>query len=182
MKVTLNWIKEFVAIDRTPAQIVDILTMAGLEVEEVIPLNHGLEGVVVGEVISLKKHPNADKLTLCDVCCGDETIQIICGAPNVVVGSKVPVALLGAKLPGNSGKTIEKTKIRGELSLGMICSEAELGVGENSSGIMMLDSQLSVGDKLSEALGLQDVLFDISVTPNRGDCLSIIGIAREIAA
>ncbi len=180
MRASLNWLKEFVDIDLTPVELADVLTMAGLEVESVIKIEEDLSHVVVGKVLSIKSHPNADKLSLCQVSIGDGTFPVVCGARNMKVGDKVPLALEGALLP-NSMK-IRKAGIRGELSEGMMCSEEELGIGEDSSGIMILEDDLVLGMDIVSALNLEDHIFDLNITPNRPDCLSIAGLAREVAA
>ncbi len=161
-------------------EVAQALTMAGLEVEAVIPIGRELETLVVGEVLEVVQHPKADRLSLCKVTTGGEPIDIICGAPNVRPGIMAPVALPGTRLP--SGMEIQVATIRNIVSHGMLCSEKELGFSEDHSGIMILPETVSVGQPLSRALGLEDTLLEINVTPNRGDCLSHIGIAREISA
>lgn len=181
MRISYNWLREYVEIeDFTPFEIAEILTRGGLEVEEIKQLLPEIEGVVVGEVLSVNPHPNAEKLTLCMVRGNHSPLSIVCGAKNVKPGDKVPLALAGAKLPGNL--KIETIKIRGEWSYGMLCSESELGLGEDSTGIMVLPEDLRVGEDIVDALGLKDYILEIKVTPNRSDWLSIIGIAREMAA
>ncbi len=180
MRASLNWLKEYVDIDLTPVELADVLTMAGLEVESVIKIEEDLSHVVVGKVLSIKSHPNADKLSLCQVSIGDGTFPVVCGARNMKVGDKVPLALEGALLP-NSMK-IRKAGIRGEPSEGMMCSEEELGIGEDASGIMILEDDLVLGMDIVSALNLEDHVFDLNITPNRPDCLSIAGLAREVAA
>jgi len=180
MKISLNWLRQYVDIDIRPADLADKLTMAGFEVEAIInPYGH-LSGVVVGRINSIKAHPNADKLASCTVDTGDRILSIVCGAPNIETGMTVPCVLPGTLLP--SGTYVENSRIRGELSEGMLCSAAELDLGPNSSGVMVLDSALEPGLPLSEALGLNDTVLEIGLTPNRPDCLSIIGVARETAA
>lgn len=155
--------------------------MLGIEVESVKQLDAALQEVVVGKVTSIRPHPNADKLVLCQVDIGEQDVlQIVCGAPNVCEGMLAPVATIGAKLP--SGITIKQAKLRGEESHGMLCSEKELGISEDASGLMELSSDISVGTPLTEALGLNDTVFELEITPNRPDCLSMIGVAREIRA
>ena len=140
-----------------------------------------LEGVIVGSVTSVRPHPNADKLVLCQVDTGGtEELQIVCGAPNVREGMLAPVATIGATLP--VGLTIKRAKLRGETSQGMLCSEKELGLSDDAAGLMELSTDIPIGTPLSEALGLDDVVFELEITPNRPDCLSLIGIAREIRA
>ena len=155
--------------------------MLGVEVESVKQLGAELEGVVVGSVGSIKPHPNADKLVLCQVDIGEtEELQIVCGAPNVREGMLAPVATIGATLP--IGLTIKRAKLRGETSHGMLCSEKELGLSEDAAGLMELPTDTPLGTSISEALGLDDVVFELEITPNRPDCLSLIGVAREIRA
>lgn len=180
MIVSLDWLKDYVEVTLPVEEIAHRLTMAGLEVEAVRPLYPFLKNVVTGKVLSVQQHPNADRLSVCEVGIGSKLCHIVCGAPNVRAGSIVPVALPGASLA--SGITIQETRIRGELSQGMLCSDVELGVGEDESGIWILPPHTPVGVPLGRALGIDDVLLDVAVTPNRSDCLSILGIAREVAA
>ncbi|MGQ9646799.1 MAG: phenylalanine--tRNA ligase subunit beta [Thermodesulfobacteriota bacterium] len=180
MKVSLNWIKDYVDIPMGVGDLVDLLTMGGLEVEQVTAVGQGFDKVVVAELQSIRKHPNADKLSLVEARTDQGKFSIVCGAKNIREGQKVPLALVGAKLP--NGTEIRKSKIRGELSEGMLCSEIELGLGPDATGIMILSPDLPLGTNLGEALGLKDVVLDISITPNRPDCLCVIGVAREIAA
>lgn len=180
MKVTYNWLKEFVDFDLSPAELADLLTMLGLEVEGVQQLGGGLDDVVVARVVGKQQHPNADKLSLCKVDNGKELLSIVCGAQNFVQGDTVALAQIGAVLPGDL--KIKRSKIRGEESCGMLCSEKELDLADESSGIMVLSSELPLGIPLFEALKLKDTVFEIGLTPNRADCLSVVGIAREIAA
>ncbi len=180
MKVSLNWLKNYVDIPMGLKELVNLLTMAGLEVEEAISLGKGLEKVVVAEICSVRKHPNADRLSMVEVKTHQETFSIVCGATNIREGQKVPLALVGARLP--NGIEIKRSKIRGVPSEGMLCSEIELGLGQEASGIMILPTHAPLGVDLGEAMGLKDALLDISITPNRPDCLCVIGIAREIAA
>ena len=191
MNVTLNWLKNYIDFEFSPSDLADRLTMLGVEVESVKRLGAELEGVVVGSVGSIKPHPNADKLVLCQVDIGEsEELQIVCGAPNAREGMLAPVATIGAKLP--IGLTIKRAKLRGETSHGMLCSEKELGlsaqlasaynIAEDAAGLMELPTDTPLGTPLSEALGLDDVVFELEITPNRPDCLSLIGVAREIRA
>ncbi len=182
MKISLNWLKEYVDISGlTAEQISATLTMAGLEVEEMDDQGKKLDKFVVGYVETKEKHPKADRLSVCTVNTGSEVSQIVCGAPNVAAGQKVPVALLGAVVPAN-GMEISKVKLRGVDSSGMICAEDELGIGTDHAGIMILPEDAPVGKPLAEYLGLNDVIFEIGITPNRPDALSHIGVARDIAA
>ncbi len=181
MNVTLNWLKTYIDFDFSPDELAERLTMLGIEVESVKQPGAALQGVVVGKVDSIRPHPNADKLVLCKVDIGElDALQIVCGAPNVYEGMFAPVATIGTELP--TGITIKRAKLRGEESQGMLCSEKELDISDEASGLMELSSDLSIGTPLTEALGLDDVIFELEITPNRPDCLSMIGIAREIRA
>ncbi len=180
MKVSVKWLKEFVDFDLSVEELATRLTDAGLEVETITAVGQDLDRVVVGEVRKVSKHPQADKLSVCQVDVGSENLQIVCGAPNVETKAKVPVALIGAELPG--GIQITRSSLKGVDSHGMICSEKELDIGEDEAGIMLLDSDLKVGESISSALGLEDYVLDLDLTPNRPDCLSILGVAREVAA
>jgi len=182
LKISLNWVKEYVDISEIPVEeIIERLTNSGLEVEEVEYQATKFENMVVGFVKEKKKHPNADKLSLCIVTDGQKEYNVVCGAPNVVQGQKIAFAKIGAVIP-DGGFKIAKTKIRGEVSEGMICSSKELGINEDHSGIMVLDDKAKEGTTLATYLGLDDVLLEIGITPNRPDALSHIGVARDIAA
>ena len=180
MKVSYKWLKELVDFDWSPEELAAKLTDAGVEVETITPLGKGLERVVVGKIKRIQKHPQADHLSVCEVEIGSEFLQIVCGALNVKEKAKVPVALMGARLP--IGMVITKTTLREVDSFGMICSEKELGIGEDQKGIMILDSELKIGLPISVALDLEDFVLDLDLTPNRPDCLSIIGVARDVGA
>ena len=180
MKVSLSWLKDYISIDMNIDDLADALTMAGLEVEYVSDRYSYLNSVMVGRVVEVETHPNADKLKLCHVDIGNRIIPVVCGAPNIKKGILAPCALPGAVFP--NGTLLEKRSIIGEVSEGMLCSAVELGLGANSSGIMELKENLTVGDKLHQALDLSDPVLEIDLTPNRPDCLSVIGTAREIAA
>lgn len=180
MKVSLNWLKTIVPIELTPDELAAALTMAGLEVEAVSDRFAYLDSVRVGRVLTVKDHPNADRLKVCDVDIGDRTLTVVCGAPNVRAGMLSPIALPGTRFPDD--RILKKGIIRGVVSEGMLCSEAELELGTDTSGIMTLDDALIKGEVLSKALNLSDTMLEIDLTPNRPDCLSIIGTAREIAA
>lgn len=188
MKISYNWLKQYIPLDLPPGEVSDILTNIGLEVEGLETFQSvkgGLEGVVIGEVLSCEKHPNADKLTLCKVNLGaGETVQIVCGAPNVAAGQKVPVATVGSTLyPDDTGFTLKKTKIRGELSMGMICAEDELGLGTSHEGILVLDPTAVPGSPAAEYFKIEtDAVFEIGLTPNRIDGASHLGVARDLAA
>jgi len=180
MKVSLNWLKDYVDIQTQVKDLAHLLTMAGLEVEGVHSVGAGLEQVVVAEIVSVRKHPNADRLILVETKTGRGTLPIVCGATNIRAGQRVPLALVGARLP--NGVEIKKSKIRGETSEGMLCSEIELALGQDASGIMILPPETPLGMSLGEALEIKDTVLDISITPNRPDCLCVMGVAREIAA
>lgn len=180
MIISYNWLREYVEFDSTPQQLADRLTMAGLEVEALTCLGCGIEGVIVGQIESMSPHPDAEKLTICDVSTGSEVLPIVCGAKNMKPGDKVPLALVGASLPG--GLKIKKAKLRGVTSLGMLCSEKELGLAEQSAGLMILPEEFEVGTDIVQAAGLDDWTMELNVTPNRSDCLSIYGVARDVAA
>lgn len=187
MKISYNWLKDYIDIPISPEETADKLTLLGLEVEEIHQIGSDLNGFVVGEVLVVKPHPNADKLQVCDVLTGDETVQIVCGAKNVAAGQKVPVATVGSTLPvpmkDGSLLTIKKAKLRGETSNGMICSEAELGLGGDHSGIMVLDEKYAAGQALSEVIAnKKDWIFEIGLTPNRPDASCHIGVARDLSA
>lgn len=180
MKVSLNWLKEYVDIRMDLKELIHLLTMGGLEVESATPTGQGFEKVIVAEIESIRRHPNADRLCLVKVKTSAERFSIVCGATNIREGQKVPLALIGARLP--NGVQIKRSKIRGEVSEGMLCSEIELGLGQDASGIMILEPDAPLGANLGEALGLSDTVLDLSITPNRPDCFCVIGVAREIAA
>ncbi|MGD1985006.1 MAG: phenylalanine--tRNA ligase subunit beta [Desulfobacterales bacterium] len=180
MKVSLSWLNDYVNIEMAPSDLAEALTMVGLEIESVTEYYRYLDTVFIGRIVEISPHPNADKLHLCKVDTGRKHISVVCGAPNASVGMLSPLALPGTEFP--EGFVLEKSVIRGQTSEGMLCSEGELGLGDDRSGIMDLDPSLSVGDQLARALGLSDTVFEIEITPNRPDCLSVIGVAREIAA
>ncbi len=180
MKFTLSWLSEYVSLDGLPHdQLADRLTMLGLEVDAVQQLYAGLDGIFTAKVLSVQKHPNADRLSLCEVEVDDETVPIVCGAPNVRAGMITAIARPGVRLP--DGHKIKKTKVRGEVSMGMLCSWRELGISEEHAGIMELDSTLSSGLSLKDVLDLDDTMVEIDLTPNRSDCASVLGVAREVA-
>ena len=180
MQISEAWLRELVNPPLTTEQLVEQITMAGLEVDSVTPAAAEFSKVVVAEVVSIQPHPNADKLKVCLVDVGEaEPIQIVCGAGNVRQGLKAPAALVGAKLPG--GFNIKKSKLRGEVSLGMLCSEQELGLADEASGLMELPADAPVGEDIRSYLALDDQCIEVDLTPNRADCLSVEGIAREVA-
>lgn len=186
MRFTLSWLKEYVDFDASPEELAERLTMVGLEVESIEYMGMGLEDILVAEILDIRPHPNASKLVICDVTDGSKLYNIVCGAKNMKAGDKVALAKAGTKLPPSAkfpeGVLIQSTKIRGELSEGMLCAENELGIGEEGEGILILPEYAMIGERLVDALGLNDVVIEIGVTPNRPDCLSVIGIAREVAA
>lgn len=187
MKISYNWLNELIDLNLSPEETAEKLTLIGLEVEEVTQFGSKLEGVVVGEVLDVSDHPNADRLRICQVDIGSEQNQIICGADNVAAGQKVPVATIGTTLPieTDNGEpfTIRKAKLRGEKSNGMICAEDELGLGNDHSGIMVLDENLTPGTPLHKAIDLyQDYVIEIEITPNRPDATCHLGVARDLAA
>ncbi|MBB6189176.1 phenylalanine--tRNA ligase subunit beta [Rhodanobacter sp. MP7CTX1] len=181
MKFSENWLRELVEIKADRAALAHALTMAGLEVEELTVLGEGLAGVVVAEIVAAEKHPEADRLQVCKVDAGQgELLQIVCGAPNARVGIKVPLATVGASLPG--GMAIKAAKLRGVESFGMLCSAKELGVDADASGLLELPLDAPVGQSLAEYLGLPDASIELKLTPNRPDCLGLIGLAHDVAA
>ena len=180
MKVSYRWLKSWVPFTLGPHELAERLTLAGLEVDEVADVAPPLDGVVVGEIVEIEPHPDADRLRVCRVRGDSEERTIVCGAPNARLGLKAPLATLGTVLPG--GLKIKPAKLRGIRSEGMLCSEPELGLGEDSNGLLELAQELKTGDALSQALALDDHVLDIDLTPNRADCLSVRGLAREIAA
>src|SRR6478735_8340068 len=187
MKVTLQWLKQYVDFDWSPEQLSERLTMLGIEVEGVQKLGGEFEGIVVAQVITRDKHPNADKLSLCRVNDGKGERQIVCGADNFKAGDKVPLILPGQTLPAKPGEqplTIKVGKIRGVESQGMLCSPQELGLPDQIDGLLILREDAKVGQPFAEYLGRKagDMVYDLEITPNRPDWNSVIGIAREISA
>lgn len=181
MNILSSWLREWINPKVSDEVLAEKLTMAGLEVEGITPVAPHFENVVVGCVVSCEKHPNADKLSLCQVDVGsDNNLQIICGAKNIRADLKVIVAKVGAVLP--NGLKIKKAKLRGVESLGMICSESELGLTENSEGISELDIDAPIGQDIRQYLDLDDNIIELDITPNRGDCFSVLGVAREVGA
>lgn len=188
MKISYNWLKNYLNFDLSPEETSGILTDTGLEVEGIgnyQSVKGGLEGVVIGKVLTCEKHPNADRLTITTVDVGEkEPLKIVCGAPNVEKGQTVPVAKVGTTLyPSEKGFTIKKSKIRGEVSEGMICAEDELGLGASHEGIMVLDDSLKIGSPAKDHFPIyEDTIFEIGLTPNRTDAISHLGTARDLAA
>ncbi|MGY2401129.1 phenylalanine--tRNA ligase subunit beta [Pseudomonas sp. SDO5271_S396] len=180
MKFSEQWLRGWVSPQVDRDALVARLSMAGLEVDSVTPAAGVFSGVVVGEVLSTEQHPDADKLRVCQVSNGSETFQVVCGAPNVRPGLKIPFAMIGAELPGDF--KIKKAKLRGVESNGMLCSQAELQVGEGNDGLMELPTDAPVGQDIRVYLELDDASIEVDLTPNRGDCLSLAGLAREVGA
>ena len=181
MKITYQWLKDFTEVAVNPAQLAAQLTLQGLEVESITPVAPPFSGVVVGEVIDCQRHPNAEKLSVCQVTTdGANRLQIVCGASNVRAGLKVAVAQVGAELP--NGMSIKRAKLRGLESEGMLCSSRELGLGEEHEGIMELPAAAPLSEDLRAFLKLEDVALEVNATPNRGDCMSVFGIARDYTA
>lgn len=181
MLISLDWLKQYVDIKEDIPQLENALTMIGQEVEAIDIQGKHLDNVVIGQITEYGKHPNSDKLTLLKVNVGaEEELQIVCGAPNHKLGDKVVVAKIGAVLPGDF--KIKKSKIRDIESFGMLCSQVELGIGEDGDGIIILPEDAPIGEEYRKYAGLDDVIFELEITPNRPDCLSHIGIAREVAA
>ncbi|UPG91501.1 phenylalanine--tRNA ligase subunit beta [Luteibacter aegosomaticola] len=181
MKFSENWLRELVSIDADRAALVHALTMSGLEVEEVTALGDGLNGVVVAEIVEATKHPEADRLQVCKVDAGQgELLQIVCGAPNARVGIRIPLATVGATLPG--GIAIKAAKLRGVESFGMLCSAKELGIDADASGLLELPADAPVGKPLADYLGLPDASIELKITPNRPDVLGLTGLAHDVAA
>jgi len=178
MKVSLNWLKEFVDIDQAPGEVAEILTMAGLEVEGIEHRAQNLCDITVARILDIKPHPRADRLCICQLDGGKEEACVVCGATNISKGDIVPLALPGIKLP--DGTLIKESRIRGELSQGMLLAEDEMGLTDDHTGIMILPDDLTPGQSLSDAMDLEDWILDVTLTPNRVDCASILGIAREI--
>ncbi|WP_313512377.1 phenylalanine--tRNA ligase subunit beta [Pseudomonas sp.] len=180
MKFSEQWLRSWVNPSVSHDDLVARLSMVGLEVDDVIPVAGVFSGVIVGEVLSTEQHPDADKLRVCQVSNGAEVFQVVCGAPNVRPGLKIPFAMIGAELPGDF--KIKKAKLRGVESNGMLCSASELKISEDNDGLMELSADAPVGEGLRAYLNLDDASIELGLTPNRGDCLSIAGLAREVGA
>jgi len=180
MKISENWLRERVSIDADQAALVERLNMIGHEVESIERVGDGLTGVVVGEIVECARHPEADRLQVCRVDAGGgEMLQIVCGAPNARPGLKAPLAKIGAQV-GNL--TIKAAKLRGVESSGMLCSAKELALDADASGLLELPHDAPVGKALADYLGLPDSVIDLGLTPNRADCLSIVGVANDVGA
>src|SRR3984957_12271334 len=181
MKLPLSWMRDSVSVDAPVEEISRRLSFAGLVVENVEKLAPGFAGVFAARVVNVEKHPNADRLNLVDVDAGEKgKFKVVCGAPNVKAGMIAPLALVGAQL--GKEPPLEAAVIRGVQSEGMLCSERELGLSQDHAGILALGADAPLGGEVSEYLHLNDIVLDIEITPNRGDCLSILGLAREVAA
>src|SRR5215469_3855138 len=181
MKIPYSWLTEWVSVPWSPQELGSRLTMAGLELEALEPAAPPFSGVVIAEILAAEKHPQADKLRVCRVSTGQgEPLQIVCGASNARAGLKSALAVVGATLPG--GLPIKAAKLRGTESAGMLCSAKELGLADASNGIVELPSDAPVGKALRDYLLLDDAVLELNVTPNRGDAMSVIGVAREVAA
>jgi phenylalanyl-tRNA synthetase beta chain len=181
MQFSERWLRTFVDPSLGPDELARLLTMSGVEVETCVPVAPPFSGVVVGQVLSVQKHPNADRLTVCSVDAGTgKPLSVVCGAPNVAAGMKVPLALVGAKLPG--GLEIKAASMRGVESGGMLCSARELGLSDDHRGLLALPAEAPLGRDVREVLALDDRVFTLKLTPNRADCLSVLGVAREVAA
>src|SRR5579862_4933535 len=180
MRAPLSWIRDFTPVDAPVADIADALNQLGLEVEAIEEPGREIGGVVAARILAVLPHPDADRIRLADVDAGDGPVRVVCGAPNIEAGMLVPFARVGAQLPGDF--TIERRKIRGQTSEGMLCSARELGLGDDHAGILELPADAALGTDVREVLGLDDVVFDLAITPNRPDAMGIIGVARELAA
>jgi phenylalanyl-tRNA synthetase beta chain len=179
MRVSVNWLNDWLGAAPEPRELAARLTMAGLEVEAIEPAAAPLQGIVVGEILRREKHPDADTLSVCTVDGGGAPLQVVCGAANARPGMKAPFATIGARLPG--GMEIRKARLRGVESFGMLCSARELGLAEDAEGLMELPAELPAGTPLGDALQLDDTILEINLTPNRGDCMGMSGVAREVA-
>src|SRR6266540_6288262 len=180
MKFSVNWLREFVDLPKNPEEIAELLTRAGIEIKKIEMRGANVENVVVSQITASSRHPNADRLTVCEVEDGSGAKhQIVCGATNYKVGDKVPLALPGAKLP--NGTEIRKSKLRGVESEGMLCSAIELGLGQDAAGLLILSPEAKIGAPIGD-LFPADTILDVEITQHRGDLLSHFGLAREIAA
>lgn len=181
MKIPLSWLRDYIDLDEPPRAIADRLTFSGTEVEGIETIGSTYDGFLVAEVRAVEQHPNADKLSVCRVFDGSNELQVVCGAPNVQAGGRYPFAPVGVTLPDGS-LTIKKAKIRGVESFGMLCAPDELGLSNDHSGLLELDSKWAAGTPLAAVLGPPETVLELEITPNRPDCLSLLGIARELAA
>src|SRR5436853_7197512 len=177
MKFSVNWLREFVDLPKNAEDVADLLTRAGVETENIETRSAKIDNVIVSHITASSRHPNADRLTVCEVDDGSGTKrQIVCGATNYKVGDKVPLALPGAKLP--TGTEIRKSKLRGVESEGMLCSAIELGLGQDAAGLLILSPDAKVGGPIGDVFP-SEMILDVEITPNRGDLLSHFGLARE---
>src|SRR5947208_3192262 len=180
MKFSVNWLREFVDLPARVDELAEVLTLAGIEIESIEQRGAKIDNVIVAQVTASSQHPNADRLSVCEVDDGSGTKrQIVCGATNYKVGDKIPLALPGARLP--NGLEIKKSKLRGVESEGMLCSPIELGLGQDAAGLLILPPEAKIGARIAD-LFPSDTILDVEITPNRGDLLSHFGLAREIAA
>ena len=179
MKISYNWLKDYLDINISPQQLEDKLTFAGIEVEAVEKLGEELNQIKVAKILECKDHPGSDHLSICQVDDGNETVQVICGAPNCATDQKIAFAPVGTQI---GDFKIKKAKLRGEVSFGMICSEQELGISENHNGIMILPDSAPIGETLASFLKMEDTIFDVEITPNRPDLLGMIGVAKDLSA
>src|SRR3954468_5234279 len=177
MNIPESWLRSFCNPPITGPELAERLTMAGVEVESYAPVGPQFSGVVVAQIVDVARHPNADKLTVCTVDAGGEKLKVVCGAPNVRAGMKAPLARIGARLPQVE---VQKTTIRGVESAGMLCSARELGLSDDHSGLLELDAK--PGTDARAVLGLDERVLTLKLTPNRADCLSVLGVAREVTA
>lgn len=180
MRIPFEWLKDFVVINIEPQELAKRLTMRGIEVESLEEYAPSFRNVIAGEIVSIDRHPKADNLSICTIDNGSGIFPVVCGAKNISKGDKVPFAMIDARLA--DGAVIEKKELRGVTSFGMLCSERELGLSDDHSGIFILEDNAKLGEPLEHILGVSDVVFDINVPPNRGDCLSVYGIAREVGS
>ncbi|MCF6284097.1 MAG: phenylalanine--tRNA ligase subunit beta, partial [Candidatus Hydrogenedentes bacterium] len=180
MRISLNWLRDYVDIDVSVEELAHQMTMLGLEIESVERLGDDIQNVLVGKILSIDAHPDADKIVVCQVdVAGEVPLQICCGAKNMKVGDKVPTAIVGATLPGDF--KIGRRKMRGVESQGMMCAAQEIGLAEETDGLLILDEELPTGEDIKSVLGLDDIVLEIEVTPNRADWASMIGVARELS-
>jgi len=181
MKFTISWLKEYLDTEKSDQELIDSLTNIGLEVEDVVNASEIFSNFIAAQVVEEKKHPNADKLKVCKVDIGSDIVDVVCGAPNVEENMKVVYAPPGSTIPSTQMK-LKASKIRGVESLGMMCSEFELGISDDHDGIIKLDNNVKVGQPYAEIAGLNDTMIEIGITPNRQDCLGVSGIARDLSA
>ncbi|MBW2609019.1 MAG: phenylalanine--tRNA ligase subunit beta [Deltaproteobacteria bacterium] len=180
MRLSLNWLKDYVDVDMSPTDLAHLMTMSGLEVEGIEAIGQSLQGIVVARIMSVKQHPEADRLFICNMDTGKGEVPVVCSATNLHEGALVPMAMPDTSLP--NGIVVKESRIRGEHSAGMLLAEDEMGLSDDHTGIMILPDNLEQGTQISSAMPLEDYTYEISLTPNRPDCASVIGIAREIAA